>query len=99
MKVNEFGEANKKKIILIPGTLMCWKQFSEIIPFLEKDYHVMAVSTDGFDGEKNSTFTTAKNRLISLRSILRKRKLTRSSLYLENPLGLLRRRYCITIRK
>ena len=60
MKVKEFGKENKKIIVLIPGTMMCWKQFADIIPHLEKEYHVIAVSTDGFDGDKGSTFTTSK---------------------------------------
>ena len=60
MKINEFGSKNNPKIVLIPGTMMCWKQFGSVIPFLEEDYHVLAVSTDGFDGDSDSTFTTAK---------------------------------------
>ena len=60
MKINEFGSKNNPKIVLIPGTMMCWKQFGSVIPFLEEDYHILAVSTDGFDGDSDSTFTTAK---------------------------------------
>ena len=60
MKAEEFGKGNSKTIVLIPGTMMCWKQFADIIPYLLKEYHVIAVSTDGFDGDKGSTFTTAK---------------------------------------
>lgn len=46
--------------MLIPGCMMCWKQFSEIIPLLAKKYHVIAVSTDGFDGTEENIFTTAQ---------------------------------------
>ena len=60
MKAEEFGKDNSKTIVLIPGTMMCWKQFADIIPYLLKEYHVIAVSTDGFDGDKGSTFTTSK---------------------------------------
>lgn len=60
MEIKEFGKENRKKIMLIPGTMMCWKQFEPIIPLLQKDYHVIAVSTDGFDGSKETTFTTAE---------------------------------------
>ena len=42
MEIKEFGKENRKKIMLIPGTMMCWKQFESIIPLLQKDYHVMA---------------------------------------------------------
>lgn len=61
MKVKEFGTDNEKKIMMIPGTMMCWKQFEPIIPLLEKTYRVIAVSTDGFDGDADTTFTTAED--------------------------------------
>lgn len=61
MKVFEFGTDNKQKVMLIPGTMMCWKQFEPIIPLLEKRCHVIAVSTDGFDGDAGTTFTTAED--------------------------------------
>lgn len=60
MEAYEFGKNNAKKILLIPGNMMCWKQFEDVIPFLEKDYHVIAISTDGYDG-KGTIFTTALN--------------------------------------
>ncbi|MDO4351136.1 MAG: alpha/beta hydrolase [Eubacteriales bacterium] len=58
MEAYEFGKNNAKKILLIPGNMMCWKQFKDVIPLLEKNYHVIAISTDGYDG-KGTTFTTA----------------------------------------
>lgn len=60
MEFREFGEKGRKKILLIPGSMMCWKQFDEVIPFLSKRYHVTAMSTDGFDGTGKTTFTTAE---------------------------------------
>ncbi len=39
---------------------MCRKQFDKVIPYLAKRYHVIAVSTDGFDGTGKTTFTTAE---------------------------------------
>lgn len=59
MKIKEFGRDHDAKVMLIPGTMMCWKQFEPIIPLLEKECHVIAVSTDGFDGDAETTFTTA----------------------------------------
>ena len=61
MKINEFGKDNSKKIMLIPGTMMCWKQFEPIIPLLENVCHLIVVSTDGFDGDTGTTFTTAED--------------------------------------
>ena len=60
MEVHEFGKENNRKVVLIPGNMMCWRQFENVIPLLEKDYHVIAVSTDGYDGTGEMTFTTAE---------------------------------------
>lgn len=57
MEAYEFGKNNAKKILLIPGNMMCWKQFKDVSPLLEKNYHVIAISTDGYDG-KGTLFTT-----------------------------------------
>ena len=37
------------------------RQFEDVIPFLEKEYLVFAVSFDGFDGTGKTTYTTAWN--------------------------------------
>lgn len=58
MIAHEFGEG--KKILLIPGNMMSWRQFVNVIPLLEKDHHVIAISTDGYDGTGKTTFTTAE---------------------------------------
>ena len=49
MQVKEFGKEHVRKIVLIPGNMMSWRQFKNVIPILEKDFHVIAVSIDGFD--------------------------------------------------
>jgi len=48
MEAVEFGKANNRKIVLIPGNMMSWRQFENVIPLLARDYHVIAVSTDGY---------------------------------------------------
>ena len=59
MEVREFGTENSRIIVLVPGNMMSWRQFEHVIPLLEKDYHVVAVSTDGYDGSGKTTFTTS----------------------------------------
>lgn len=61
MEVYEFGKENCCKILLIPGNMMCWKQYEPVIPLLAQQYHVIAISTDGYDGTGKTTFTTAEN--------------------------------------
>lgn len=60
MQAIEFGKEHGRKIVLIPGNMMSWRQFNNVIPILEKDFHVIAVSTDGYD-EKSEFTTTEKS--------------------------------------
>lgn len=71
MNAQEFGTQNSTKIVLIPGNMMCWKQFEQVIPLLEKDYHVIAISTDGYDGIGQTTFTTAEASAEKLETYIR----------------------------
>lgn len=56
MIFEEFGRENKDVIFLLPGNLMCWEQFRNCIPYLEKKYRVVAVSFDGYDGTGKTTY-------------------------------------------
>ena len=58
MEAVEFGTGNACTILLIPGNMMTWHQYDELIPLLAANHHVIAVSVDGFDG--HTTFTTAE---------------------------------------
>ena len=60
MQIRRFGVPDGKKIMLLHGNLMCWRQFEDVIPLLEKEYDVYAVSFDGFDGTGKTTYTTAQ---------------------------------------
>ena len=40
MEVQEFGKQNSRKIMLLPGNMMSWRQFEAVIPLLEKLYPV-----------------------------------------------------------
>ena len=71
MNAQEFGTQNSTKIVLIPGNMMCWKQFEQVIPLLEKNYHVTAISTDGYDGTGQTTFTTAEASAEKLETYIR----------------------------
>ena len=73
MEVYEFGKENNYKIVLIPGNMMCWKQFEPVIPLLAQHYHVIAISTDGYDGTGKTIFTTAENTAEKLESYIKER--------------------------
>lgn len=61
MEIKTFGHPAGKTIMLLHGNLMCWRQFEEVIPLLERDYRVYAVSFDGFDGTGETTYTNAQD--------------------------------------
>ncbi len=73
MEAVEFGRENRRRIVLIPGNMMSWRQFEHVIPLLEKDYHVIAVSTDGYDGTGKTTFTTSAASAEQLENYIRER--------------------------
>ena len=73
MEVYEFGKENNYKIVLIPGNMMCWKQFEPVIPLLAQHYHVIAISTDGYDGTGKTVFTTAEDAAEKLETYIKER--------------------------
>ena len=68
MQAKEVGKEHDRKIVLIPGNMMSWRQFENVIPILEKDFHVIAVSTDGYD--EKTEFTTAEKSAESIEKYL-----------------------------
>ena len=71
MEIKHFGKAQGKSVMLLHGNLMCWRQFEDLIPLLEKDYSVYAVSFDGFDGSGITTYTTAQAQADKLEDYIR----------------------------
>ena len=59
MKVCSFGNETAPALLLLPGTCCHWKSnFERVIPLLEKDFHVLCVSYDGFDETESTEFPT-----------------------------------------
>lgn len=56
--------------MLLHGNLMCWRQFEDVIPLLEEEFDVYAVSFDGFDGTGKTTYTTAQEQADKLEDYL-----------------------------
>ena len=71
MEITQFGVQKGKKIMLLHGNLMCWRQFEDVIPLLENTYCVYAVSFDGFDGTGEITYTTAQEQAHKLEAYIR----------------------------
>lgn len=60
MDIKRLGNPDGKSVMLLHGNLMCWRQFEDLIPYLEPDYCIHAVSFDGFDGTGQTTYATAQ---------------------------------------
>ena len=72
MEIKRFGDMRGKTIMLLHGNLMCWRQFEDLIPLLERKFCVYAVSFDGFDGTGKTTYTTAQNQADKLAAYIEK---------------------------
>ena len=59
-------------MMLLHGNLMCWQQFEDLIPLLERKFCVYAVSFDGFDGTGETTYTTARDQADKLAAYIEK---------------------------
>ena len=70
MEIKRFGNPVGKKIMMLHGNLMCWRQFEDVIPLLEEEFDVYAVSFDGFDGTGKMTYTTAQEQADKLEDYL-----------------------------
>ena len=70
MECKRFGNPQGKRVMLLHGNLMCWRQFEDLIPLLEAQYSVCAVSFDGFDGTGTTTYTTAQTQADKLADFL-----------------------------
>lgn len=87
MEIRTFGNPAGKTIMLLHGNLMCWKQFEDVIPLLEKDYSIFAVSFDGFDGTGKTTYTSAQDQADKLAVYLKENCGGRLSMLYAESLG------------
>ena len=87
MEIKRFGDMQGKTIMLLHGNLMCWRQFEDLIPLLEKNFRVYAVSFDGFDGTGETTYTTARDQADKLAGYIEKELDGRLDLLFAESLG------------
>ena len=40
MEIKRFGDMQGKTMMLLHGNLMCWRQFEDLIPLLERKFYV-----------------------------------------------------------
>lgn len=57
--IRRFGNPDGKTVLL-HGNLMCRRQFEDLIPLLEEESGVYAVSFEGFDGTGKAQYGSAR---------------------------------------
>lgn len=60
--IRRFGNPDGKTVLL-HGNLMCRRQFEDLIPLLEEELGVYAVSYDGFDGTGKTQYGSARRQV------------------------------------
>lgn len=58
MNIHEFGKENKETILLIHPSVVKWDYFENVIPLLQRNYHLLVPALPGYDFEDNSDFTS-----------------------------------------
>lgn len=59
MKFNEFGKENKTTMLLMHGMCSTWEMsFRPLIELAQKEFHMIAVATDGYDPENKELHAT-----------------------------------------
>ncbi|MBQ8313503.1 MAG: alpha/beta hydrolase [Clostridia bacterium] len=64
MKFHESGLWDAPVLLLLPGTCCHWqKNFGHVLPMLNRRFHVVCASYDGFDETEDTTFTTVTDQV------------------------------------
>ena len=71
MKFYEFGNPGNPTIMCLPGNFMTHRQFENIVPMLEQEYHVITVSFDGYDETGETVYTTGEDQARKLADYIR----------------------------
>ncbi len=60
MRIYEYGKENPECILLIHPSLVTWDYFENVIPLLEKNYHLLIPALPGYDLEDDSRFCSVE---------------------------------------
>lgn len=71
----------------LPGNFMTHRQFENIIPFLEAQYHVLTVSFDGYDETGETTYTTGQDQAEKLAAYIKEHLAGKIDLIYAESLG------------
>lgn len=57
-QIHEFGEENKKILLMLHGSCMSWDMYEESISILKNNYHVIIPALPGYDFDRDTDFTS-----------------------------------------
>ena len=60
MKIHEFGEHNRRSIVMIHGACMSWDMFMPSIDILSRSWHIYAAAVPGHDLTTKEEFTSVE---------------------------------------
>lgn len=60
MRIVEYGPENPECILLIHPSLVTWDYFENVVPLLQKHYHLLIPALPGYDLEDDSEFTSVE---------------------------------------
>lgn len=75
MTIHEFGQENQRAILLLHPAGVMWDYFTELIPLLAGDYHLLVVAMPGYDEATGEDYTSVEQIAADLASWLRERHL------------------------
>ena len=74
VNIHEFGKENKEVILLVHPSVVKWDYFENVIPLLEKKYHLVIPALPGYDFEDDSDFSSVEQIANELNYIIRARR-------------------------
>ena len=87
MKFYEFGNPSNPSIMCLPGNFMTHRQFENIVPMLEQEYHVITVSFDGYDETGETFYTTGEDQAAKLAAYIHENLGSKIDLVYAESLG------------
>ena len=76
VNIHEFGKENKEVILLIHPSVVKWDYFENVIPLLEKKYHLVIPALPGYDFEDDSDFSSVEQIASELNDWLKTKRFT-----------------------
>ena len=60
MTIHEYGQENKKLLILVHPAVVMWDYFERIVPLMQEDLHIIIPALPGYDEDEINDFTSVE---------------------------------------